>query len=261
MITTPSQFNYGHTVTQDNNIVNFIEPTGTNLELVAELKIGTYSLAEFADEVARALTEQSSIQEYQVQVNRNENTLTISGILNEVFNLLITSGSQAPISAFSLMGFNGADLTGLDSYTSDSTSGSIYYPQFLLQNFVDFDDDQSTALSNVNKSADGQTIEVISYGNEKFMSCDIKYITDIQGQQVITNNPNGVRDARRFLEYAITKGNIEFVPDINGSDLTKCLLESTKESRNGTAFKLVEQYAKKLAGYYDVNGLKFRKLD
>jgi hypothetical protein len=261
-ISTQSAWNYGHTVTQDNSSINFLEPTGTNTELLAELSIGTYSLGEFANEVSRAMTGASNVQEYQVTIDRNTNQLTINGILAENFNLLVSSGSQSQVSAFGLMGFTGADLTGASTYQGDSASGSQYRPQFLLQNFIDFDNDQSTASSSVNTSADGQTVEVISYGNERFLSCDIKFITDIIGQTVITNNPSGVDDARNFLEYAITKGNMEFVYDVdNPSVFNKCLLESTQQSRNGTGFRLVEQYAKKLAGYYDVNGLKFRKLD
>ena len=51
-ITTYSQFFYGHTITESNYYLDFNEGSG---ELTAELNSGSYSLEDFATEVARAM--------------------------------------------------------------------------------------------------------------------------------------------------------------------------------------------------------------
>ena len=253
---TYSKFNYGHTVTENNNYINFDEGIG---ELSAEIDVGSYSLGDFVSAVASAMNDVGT-QEYDVTLDRATNRITITSI--SAFDLLIASGTQVNISAFSLMGFNGADLTGAITYESDSASGFSYEPQFILQNYVDFEDDVAAANSTLNQSASGRVVEVVKYGNVKLMSCDIKYITDITPQGVIKENATGVSDARQFMSYCITKGNLEVVPDIDApGTFTKCLLESTPESRDGTGFVLKELYSRGLTGYFELNRLKFRKIE
>lgn len=261
MITTESAFIYGFNLTSENNLLNFDEGNG---ELTVELAIGNYSAQELADEIASKMSLISVVQEYSVELENNTLPLrfSITGVLNNNFDLLISSGSGAAISAYSLIGFTGADLTGLSTYTGNNQAGSVYYPQFLLQNYVDFEDDQSTSASVVNKSTDGTNIEVVSYGNVKIMSCDFLFITDIINQKEIKNNPNGVSDAREFMKYAITKGKIDFIKDIETPNVAlTCILESTPQSQQGTAFKLNELYARRLAGYFELTGLKFRLIE
>ena len=173
--------------------------------------------------------------------------------------LLVTSGTQSSISAFALMGFT-LDKTGSNSYESDNASGFFYEPQFLLQNFVDFQDNVKTAQASVNESASG-LIEVVSFGKNEFMECNITLATDITPQSAIKENANGVSDLRDFLNYAINKHPIEFVYDLNNPDIYEpCLLEKTQSDTKGTGFKLYELYARKLVGYFETKTLTFRKI-
>ena len=164
------------------------------------------------------------------------------------------------------MGFEGSDLTGANSYTG-TQSGSSYTPQFFLDKFVNFDDKQKAANSTVNQSASG-TLEVIKYGQLKFMECNIIPVTNIDTGSTIKGAPirsdvQGVEKLRDFLEYATTKAPLEFVPDeTNPSDnIRNCVLESTTEDRNGTGFFLRELYVSLGANWYESGKLVFRELN
>ena len=252
-IETYSAFTYGHTITEDNSDISFNEGSG---EIVGSLDIGGYTLEQYAIELNRVLNENGTL-EYTVTVDRSTRKITISS--TGAFDLLISSGSSINTSTFGLAGFTGADLTGLLTYEGDSASGSIYEPQFLLQSFIDFQDQVKSASPSVNQSASG-IVEVVKYGNINLMSCNITYATNILNQGVIINNATGVDDLRSFMEYAITKAPMEFIPDKDGLTYTNCLLESTAQSREGVDFTLRELYGRGLAGYFETGNISFREL-
>lgn len=254
-INTYSGFTYGHNITEDNNFINFSEGAGPIL--AAEIEIGSYSLGEFVDAVLNALNSTGSLT-YTGSLDRTTRKITLSG--SGIFSLYPVSGDQSEVSAFELMGFT-SDLSGLDTYEGDSPSGFFYEPQYWLQQFVDFQDNIKSVSSSVNTSASG-LVEAVNWGKIEMMNCNIKYATDILNQMVIKNNANGVADLRAFMNYIINKYTIEFIPDIgNPSNFTKCILESTQESKDGTAFRLKELYAQKLAYYWETGILVFRKTE
>jgi hypothetical protein len=157
------------------------------------------------------------------------------------------------------MGFT-SDRSGSNSYEGDEASGDQYNPQFILQRYVDFEDNVKTAQASVNESASG-VVEVVSYGQNKFMECNITLATDIVPQGAIIENANGVSDLRNFMNYAITKAPMEFVRDVDDeNNFNSILLESTREDNKGTAFRLKELYARKLVGYFETGNLVFREL-
>lgn len=256
-ITTYSAFNYGHRITNDNLYINFSE-NGVD-ELTATVKVGSYSLANFINAVSTALNAVGS-QLYTVSLDRTTNKITISSVVN--FELWIDSGSQANISAYQLIGFTGADLVGANSYEGNTASGFQYRPQFLLQSYTDFEDEQKKASSSVNTSASG-VVQVASYGDVKIMSCNITLASNIVPQFAITENATGVDDLRSFMVYATNKRNLEFIPDIENpnSGIIECILESTAEEKEGTGFKLKELYARNLTGYFETGTIQFRQID
>ncbi len=65
-INTYSAFTYGHTITEDNQWINFSE-NGID-ELSAQIDIGAYTLGEFASKVASALNEVGTLN-YTCEVN------------------------------------------------------------------------------------------------------------------------------------------------------------------------------------------------
>lgn len=250
-LTTFSAFIYGHDITDDNQWIDFTEDGMT--ELSAQIDINSYTLTDFANAVVSAMNEVGG-QEYSIALDRTTRKITISAASS--FTLL-TDGTHSEISAFSLMGFT-ANQTGTD-LEGDTASGSYYEPQFKLQQYVDFQDIVEASDSSVNESASG-LVEVVSFGQNNYMECNITYITNIIGQGVIKNNANGVSDLRKFMLYAIQKKPLEFIPDIDGVSFNSCLLESTQANRNGTGFQLYELYGRGLANYYETKKIRFREL-
>lgn len=256
-ISTMSAFFYGHDVTELNYALNFDEGSG---ELLASVSIGDYTPEQICDAVASAMNS-SGTQEYTVAFDRDTRKITISAASN--FSLLIVSGTSSGLSIFSLLGFTGiADLTGAKTYTGASTSGSAYFPQIPLQNYTSFANWLVPSGAKTNVSADGSRIEVVSFGEQRFMEFELPFITDIDTTgSPIEYNATGVSDYIAFIEYAITKSVLQFIPDRDTPETyDDCILESTVESKEGTAHKLKEMYSRKLPGYYDTGKLVFRKV-
>lgn len=248
-----SVFNYGQNITSSNKYVDFAEG---GPEKTAIIQIGSYSLEQFLEKLSDAMNLAGG-QEYSVTINRVTRRTTISAASN--FSLLVTSGSHFSTSAWALIGFT-SDKSGSNSYMSDLPSGFIYEPQFKLQRYIDFNDYVETIESSVNTSASG-IVEVVSFGQNNFMECNIMYATDILGQGAIKNNGNGVSDLRDFMNYLIKKRPVEFVPDIdNPSVFIPCILEKTRSSSSGVGFQLYEMYGRGLANYYETQTLTFRKV-
>jgi hypothetical protein len=252
-----SAFTYGHTVTEDNQWINFSE-NGVD-ELSAQIDIGAYTLATFANKIAQAMNEVGTLN-YTCTIDRETLKLTISADSN--FWLYVTTGTNVSISAYGLMGFT-TDRSNVNNQEGDKVSGFVYEPQTPLQKFVDFQDNVKFNQSSVNESASG-VVEVVSYGTVRMMECEIPLITDIIPQLYIKEDANGLEKARSFMLYAISKAPMEFIPDYSdgnkSNNITECILESTPEDKNGTAFKLKEQYAKKLVGYFSTGKLMFREI-
>jgi hypothetical protein len=257
MIFTDSAFYFGTEITDDNRLIRFIED---GLPLIAELTPGKYSLTDLAREASRAMNVVGD-QDYRVSINRSTRIATIEAELVGATDFTL-SLSETSASAFSLLGFTGSDLTGNTEYSGTAKVGLEYRPQFRLQGFVDFDDNQKAVESSVLTSASGR-VETVRFGIYKLMEAEIKFITDIDqgvGGYIRTNN-SGVADARRFMEYAVTKGDMEFIPDAKSPAVfTKCILESTPESSEGVDFKLKEEFAQGLTGYYTTGLLVFREV-
>lgn len=262
-INTRAAWNYGQTVTQDRNLFPFIEDSE---ERIATLRIGTYTLETLKDELARAMN-QVGDNEYSVSVDRATRRYTISA--DDDFDIPVESSALKEVSAYSLTGFAGNfDLTGSDSYEAQNPSGFQFIPQFKLQEFVDFNDNQRAGNSVVNQSASGRA-EAVSFGTVKIMECNITLqtnITKVTSEQcnkssAITPDPNGVDNLRQFMEFAITKAQMEFIRDIDNPQIFKrVILESTPQNDDGTAFRLQELYARGLVGYFQTGNISFREI-
>lgn len=253
---TLSTFYYGHNITQDNQYINFSEDGGTT-ELSATIPIGAYSLTEFAGVVASAMNEVGA-NTYTTDLDRSTRVITINS--DAPVELLVTTGTQAEISAYSLIGFT-TDRSAVTSAAGDNGSGFEYTPQYVLQNYVDFDDILESISSSVNTSASGQ-VEVINYGRVRMMQANIKYATDIVGQGAISDNPNGVADLRAFMTYATNKYPLEFMRSVEDrNNYVKCIVDKTaRDGKNGTSFQLYEMYAQGLAFYFETRNIMFREI-
>ena len=253
MITTKPVFYYDYRINADQQFLNIDEGAG---DISIELTPNNYSAQALASEVSRALSEQGG-QDYLCTFNRSARTFTISAAAP--FDLLITTGANIGLGAFGIIGFTGADRTGLTSYTGDA-AGKEFIPQFPLQDYVDFADFKEFAEANINESASG-AVEVYSIGTRSFSEFNITLATNIdQGfNSIVRTDSQGVEKLRDFINYCITKGDLEFMKDeTDRSTYQTIILESTPLSRTGTGYKLNELYGRGLAGYFETGTLKWR---
>jgi hypothetical protein len=253
-ISTFSLFYYGYEITRDENKINFSEGGG---ELTATISIGRYSATTLQTAIKTAMDGAGALT-YTVVFDRDSRKYTISSTSN--FELLIGTGTQRGLSPFSLLGFSGSvDLTGALTYTSDSVSGDVYEPQFILQDYVDPEHMKEKIDATVHESANGN-IETVSFGTRRFVEMNMMFINNyVQDGKVIKNNASGVADCVRFLENLITKGDVEFMPNINSrSNFLTLKIETLQGSSNGTGYLLKEELGKNLPGYYQTGKMKFR---
>ena len=259
-IQTIPRFYYIDPISGDNNLLNFREPNQPPaLELTAQLLVGSRTMTDLMTETARALND-TGANTYTVTFDRSTRLVTISA--DDTFELLVSSGSNIGVSPFSLLGFTGADRTGASSYTGDTPIGSAYEPQFIPQSFLSFDDNIEGIQASINESAAG-IIEVVTFGNRRFMEMNITYITSEPKLKAnpIENRTTGLQDARDFMEFLIGKSELEFMidrSDVNTFD--KVLLDRTASSNQGTSYKLTELVNRGLNDHYETGVLRFRKV-
>ena len=257
MISTLSVFYYGYTITEDNLYLDFDEGGS---ELTAEISVGSYTPTEFAVALKTALDAAGALT-YTVSFARATRYITISATGN--FTIRSNTGTHVGTSPFSIMGFStAANYTGAATYTG-TASGSSYEPQYLLQDYIASTDYQEAVDASVNKTASGR-VEVVKFGTQAFMECNIKFATDILQPSggPITNSATGVSSLRSFLQYCVTKGPLEFMADKDTrSTYETMILESTPESQNGTGYRLKEMYDTGCAGYFQTGRLRFRVVE
>jgi hypothetical protein len=253
MITTKPVFYYDYPINAEQQFLNINEGAG---DISIELIPNNYSAQGLANEVSRALSEQGG-QDYTCTFNRTTRSFTISAALS--FDLLIQTGANVGLGAFSVLGFVGSDQTGLTSYTGDP-AGQEFIPQFPLQDYVDFSDFKEFREAKVNESASGE-VEIYSLGTNSFMEFNLTLATNIdQGfNSIVRTDSLGVEKLRDFINYCITKGDVEFMKDeTDRLNFQTIILESTPLSRTGTGYKLNELYSRGLAGYFETGTLKWR---
>jgi len=254
---TYSSFYYDLVVTTSNGYINFDEGGG---ELSAQVTAGTYTLSTILTAIKTAMDSTGGLV-YTVTVDRDTRLISIAS--TATFDLLLSTGTQVGQSIWGLIGYNqGVDLTGLTIYTGDTGAAKEYLPQFVLQDYVDFEDNQESVQASVNESASG-TVEVVKFGTRKFADFNLSYIHDTDPDYpnggVILDNANGIADARDFMEYLITKGQFEFMPNVGNKNIfVKAILERTATSSDGTGFQLKELYNKGLVGIFETGKLKIR---
>jgi hypothetical protein len=255
IFTTPL-FYYDFTVTVDDIFINFNEG---GPELTTTVSAGRYSFTDLASQIALALNNIGG-QVYTVTANRADRTYTISASSN--FSLLFETGSNSGLSVASVIGFDASDKTGANTYSSDSPAGKEFSPQFPLQDYVDLQDYQEFSQANINESASGK-IEVFSIGTNRFLEFNIGPTTDNVMRSsggLFVNNPSAVSELRQFMQYAITKGPIEFMKsNADKSTFNTIILERTPTSGTGTGFKLRELYGRGLVGFFETGNLRFRE--
>lgn len=253
---TYSTFYYGWKITDANRYLDFND--GTNK--TATLSIGTYSAIELVNEIKKQMDAVSSLN-FTVAFDRVTRKFTIATTVN--FILKVTSGVNALISVFPLIGFTGADRTGSTGYVGNLTSGVKYTPQFRLQSYRPTSKNRRAIDGVINKSASGK-IEVIKFGDERFMDCEIVFITNIIQEfgSIIRTNDNAVQEYIDFIQWCTDKGTVEFMEnEIDVSVFEVLLLESTEQDPDGLDYQLIELYDRDLPEYFRSGNLKFKLIE
>lgn len=262
MIDTYSSFYYGFKITAQpyNGYINVDEGGG---ELEVEVAVGSYTMNTLVSAIRNALLSQTTL-EYEVTVDRMTRRFTISAPSN--FDLLTSTGANVGSSIWSLIGFDtSSDKTGQSSYTGEFPAGDAYFPQFPLQSFVSDEDYQGRNQASKNIAANGTTVEVINFGDAKFIEFDIKFITDrddVSDGVVIKKNSKGLADARRFLRDITNLNQFEFMPDKDTpGDFKRCIVEQMPVFSDGTGYKLRELFNEKLRDIYETGIIRLRVVE
>lgn len=251
---TFSVFYYGFEFDADHQYIDFSEG---GPQLTASVELGAFNPEDLAVKITTAMNVAGALT-YSCTFNRTTRIFTISS--SGTFSLLIATGTSGA-KAFDVFGFYGSNRTGSSSY-SGIASGFVYEPQFIIQDHISTDNFQRLVMPSVNKSADG-SVEVIRFGTEKFIQANFKFITNKESDnRIIKNNQSGIEDAQDFLQWAIFKKPIDYMPDISiKTNYQKVILESTPDNKDGTGYKLKEMYDRGLPGFFETGTLVFRLIE
>jgi hypothetical protein len=249
-----SKFYYGWQITNSNKYIDFNDGSGVK---TATLKVGYYSSTDLMIEIKKKMDALSTL-DFTISFNRTTRKFTISSTSN--FSLLFSTGPNAAQSTAGLLGYTTTDKTSASSYLAENVSGLEYSTQFYIQSYKDTSTNRKAIDGVVNKSASG-AIEVIKFGNERFMEGEFLFITNIiqESISIIRTNSQGREDFIQFVEWCTEKAPIEFIKNENDpSTFQTFVLESTPTDSKGLDYDLIEMYDRGLAQYYRSGVLKFR---
>lgn len=253
-ITTLSLFYFGTTVTLENRDLDFDEGSGI---ISTSLKVGDYSLTELAAELARALTV-AGTQVYSATVDRVTRRITVSAPGS--FSISANTGPNYGTSAWPLLGWpKSADYGPATGFLGPNGVGKAYKTQYPVDNYVSDEHHLRKEQATVNATPGG-VVQLVSFNDTRIIEMNIRVITPKLGLRMTPffENANGVQDFLEFIEYAMTKARIEFMPDADDpSDYKIVYLNTTPESSSGTEFNLKNMGA---PDYYMSGLLTFRKV-
>lgn len=259
MINTYSKFYYGLTITGSNKYIDFNEGAG---ELAAEIQTGSYTPEDLAQAVEDALNLAGALT-YTVTFNRTSRILTITS--SAAVTWLAATGANVVLgySAYPALGYPATDVSSVTTFTGSTAIGSVYSPQYKLQDYVDQQDSRKNRAATVAVSASGK-VQLQSFGLDRFFEFSIKFATDIPQPSggPIVSNTSGVANLRSFMQWLMDKNTVEFMPD---KDLPgtyyRLVLDSAPGAGDGSGYKLQEQYGRGLTGYFDSGVLNFRIIE
>jgi hypothetical protein len=255
-LSTYSKFYYGFEITENNRYLDFNDGS----DKAAVLTMGSYSAQGLCDEIKKQMDALSSL-DFTVTFDRSMRKITIATTVN--FILKVNSGVSFGVSVFTLIGFTGADRSAATSYLGDTEAGLEYKPQCKIQSYKPTNKNRKAIDGVINKSASGE-IEVIKFGDERFADMEFVFITDISQEtgSIIRTNTNAVDECVQFIEDAIEKNVVEFMPDENlPATFQTFILESTDADPKGLDYSLIELYDRDLAEYFRSGNLKFRLIE
>ena len=252
-----SKIYYGLKVTENNKFIDLVFNSTT---YVVELSSGSYTTTDFVNHVASKMNETTG-SDFTVTFDRDLRQITFFNTLD--FNLLFSTGINSTRSAASLLGFNYNDYLSDNTYTSVNLVGLSYSTQFYFQSYKSTTQNRKAIDGVINKSASG-LVEVIKFGNERFMEGELLFITNIiqNNESIIRTNATGVEDYISLVEWMTEKYPFEvMIDESNPEEFQKFILESTEQDSKGLDYELIELYDRSLPLYYRSGKLKFRLIE
>ena len=130
-----SLFLYNYTITSLNRSLDF-RAVALGPVLLAQLRIGDYSLTDLLIEIKRALEVADPLRTYTVTADRtfsggtqNRVTIASSGLY---LDLLFASGPRVGSSVAPIIGFAAVDRVGGVSYQGTSSTGTSLVTEYIL---------------------------------------------------------------------------------------------------------------------------------
>jgi hypothetical protein len=253
-----SIFYYGHKIDENNNRIDFADSPG-GPEKTAEIPVGSYTLTKFLEVITAAMNAASSL-DWTFTLDRT--TRIVSFQSSAAADLLLGTGTNFLNTPAALLGFPQADILNDTSFVGSSASGFEWAPQFPLQDYKPKDKNKKLVNAVVTKSASGDNVSVQSFGVDRFIKMNAKYITNQPTEGVLRNNPDAVAEVEAFLDYIVEKNPVEFMEDEEDRDtFDKVYLESTPQSSDGTQYDLIEYVDRNLPEYFETGLLTFKVIN
>lgn len=255
-LSTHSRFYYGWQITTSNRYLDFNDGS----DKVAILDVGYYTSSDLATMIASKMNELSST-DFTVTFNRSTRKFTIAG--SATFSLLAGSGDNVTLGVFTLLGYTATDKTGFATYLAQTTSGYEYTTQFFPQSYLPTSTNRNAIEGLVNKSSSG-VIEVIKFGDERFMKLELLFITNIpqSPDSIIRSKSDGVEQYIQLIEWLTSKAPVEvMINELDVDTFQEFILESTEQDTQGLNYELTELYDKSLPLFYKSGRLTFRLME
>jgi hypothetical protein len=248
-LSAQSLFVYGIQITPLNGSIDF-KISGGGSELHAQLTAGFYSVGELATEISVAMTAADPTHIYTVTVLRNISGGTQNRIKIQTdgsfLSILFGSGTNVSNSVASIAGFNQSDYTGSTNYTSSSTAGTSFLPDYIGYNYTD-DINTAKVFGAVNVSASGVK-ESITFNIQKFITVNFMYETKTRLQLIWYP----------FFIWSIQQRPFEFTPEVSFPDTVyNVTLENTTYDGRGLGFQMSEMLPN-FPNRYQTGLMKFR---
>jgi len=272
-------FYYAFEVLEDCTYVDFKEGE-FGVELFFQLEVGDFTAEEIRSSLEIGFNSAGTLA-YTVTFDRFTRKYTIHA--NNYFELLLQSGSHAENSLLNCLGFSSYPVWGeghlygdphlffgnVDSglftfHQANFPMGLKYDPQYLVQDFVDAEDNEELQNAAINEAVDPREIEIIFFGTINKYEFNFRYITD---QEMpcggpIRNDPNALANINSFLKWGIRRKVIEYMPDKNNpSNYYIIRLEQAKGGGGKTSYQLKELVSKNLPGFFETGKLVFRRIE
>lgn len=178
------------------------------------------------------------------------------------FRIGFTSGPNRECKAWEILGIV-EDPTALylPELVATNMIGKKYNPQFYLQGYLGPETNSQLVDATVNTSSSGKC-EVLFCRQDRFIQFEIKWISDCPSKCTsYISDPEGVKKATDFLNWAMCRKCIIFVPDCTKPDeYCEIKLDRLGRDRKGTALQLTEMFRnigceKK---YYETGRIRWR---